>query len=179
MIQPLQYDCTHLGLRLQGGLFVSSWLSHDCDRWLSLIRKVQESLSVFTRTRHEWEFWHQNVTETWSLDDMSNSKDVIAGPEYTRLQKISFLFFLFFLTHSNHYYVNSQLKKKKKKQVESQWRRKNRQKRQIAESERPFRCRTALWSDTKKRYAAKIMSHFRRNQIEDYKAVKNGIIPLA
>lgn len=103
---------------------------------------------------------------------MSNSKDVIAGPGYTRLQKI-----IVFFTHSNHYYVNSQFKKKK--QVESRWLRKNRQKRQIAERERPFRCRMALWSDTKKRYAAKIMSHFRRNQIEDYKAVKNGIIPLA
>lgn len=36
------------------------------------------------------------------------------------------------------------------KQVESRWRPKNRQKRQIALSECPFRCRVALWSDTKR-----------------------------
>lgn len=38
-------------------------------------------------------FGRKNVTKTRSLDDVSNSKDVIAGPEYTRLQKIIVGFF--------------------------------------------------------------------------------------
>lgn len=36
------------------------------------------------------EFGVKNVTEIWSLHDMSNSKDVIAGPEDTRLEKVFF-----------------------------------------------------------------------------------------
>jgi len=93
---------------------------HITDMWLGLITKVQESLFVGVRMRHEWGFWHQNVTGIWSLDDyVSYNKDVIAGPEYTRLQK--FCFFTLQL-HS----VNLQ------KQVESRRLPKNRQKRQFA-----------------------------------------------
>lgn len=100
--------------RYRGGCFsysvsVDCHITVKCD-FASSDKKYKNHglFCFFVRTRHEWEFWRQNVTETWSIDDMSNSKDVIAGPEYTRLQKIvSFFFF----PHSNHYYVNSKIYK--------------------------------------------------------------------
>lgn len=65
-----------------------------------------------------------------------------------------------------------------KRQVESHWLPKNRQKRQIALSEYPFRA--ALFGVTPERdMQRKIISYFIRNQIEDFKAVKNRITPQA
>lgn len=71
-------------------------------------------------------FGRKNVTKTRSLDGVSNSKDVIAGPEYTRLQKI-IVFFFFFTLQS----LLCRFKIKKKNKVDSQRLHKNRQKRQI------------------------------------------------
>lgn len=152
-------------------LFIYFWLSHHCEMWLSLIRKVQEPLFVF-RQDVTWmrKFWRQDVTEIWSLHDMSNSGDVIASPEEARLQKK-----FFFFKHSNHCYANWKFHKKEKKRRKKKragWLPKNRQKGQIALSDDPFRCRVALWSDTKRDMQQKIMSYFRRNQIEEYKAVR-------
>lgn len=118
--------------RYRGGCFsysvsVDCHITVKCD-FASSDKKYKNHglFCFFVRTRHEWEFWRQNVTETWSIDDMSNSKDVIAGPEYTRLQKIVSFFFFSTLQSLLCKFKNLQ------KQVESRWLPKNRQKRQIA-----------------------------------------------
>lgn len=79
----------------------------------------------FVRARHEGDFrGHQIVTGERSLYDMSNSKDIIAGPGYTGLQKISISFLLT---------LKPPLCKSKKKKTENEAGLvcKNRQKRQI------------------------------------------------
>lgn len=64
------------------------WLSHHWEMWLGLITKVLDTRFDLVQLWQGWEFRRQNVTGTSSLDDMSHSKDIIAGPEYRRLQKI-------------------------------------------------------------------------------------------
>lgn len=96
---------------------------------------------------------------------MSNSKDVIAGPEYTRLQKISNFFFtlqssLCKKSRLNHVGSLKIDKRDKLPKVTI-----------LSDAEWLF------WSDTKKRHAAEIKSYFIRNQTT--KQSEDGIIPLA
>lgn len=157
----------HTWAKQQGGLFFlqhfSFWLSHHCEMWLGLYKN---HCFFFVRTPHEWESWHQNVTEIWSLDDMSNSKDVIAGPEYTRLQKI--IVFVFFL-HSNHSYVNSEFTKAGWITLAPL---------KIDKRDKLLKVNVLLDAEwlfgvtPKETCSKKITSYFIRNQIDDYKAVK-------
>lgn len=118
---------------------VSVWLSHHCEMWLSLIRKVQHLPFVFVRMRHEWGILaskcHRNMITRWYVKQQRR----YCRPRGCEITKI------FFFLRSNHCYANLKFYKKSKG-----WLPKNRQKRQIALRGSPFRCRVALWSDTKR-----------------------------
>lgn len=91
---------------------------------------------------------HQIVTGERSLYDMSNSKDIIAGPGYTHYKRLAFFFFS--PRTPNHSYANLKTKKEKEK-MKQVWSVKiDKRDKLLKVVECPFWMEKRLfWSDTK------------------------------
>lgn len=126
MIEPIQYDCTHK-LTWRIVVFVFQFMtSPHSETWLSLI-KNRTRIAFFlntnvTRMRILAAKCHRNMITWWYV----YSKDVIAGQEYTGLQKACCSRFSLQTPITSTWNLNLQ------KQVKSRWLPKNRQERQNA-----------------------------------------------
>lgn len=82
------------------------WLSHHCQMWLSLIRKVQEPAVCFRKDATWMKIpaskCHRNMISRWYVKQQRS----YCRPRIHKITK-DYYFFL----HSNHYYVNSEFTK--------------------------------------------------------------------